>query len=356
MDSVLDQVTAQLERLGEYRERFVIRIASLPADLAFLGLLDELREAAFSAIQLCHLHEQQAAFPLVRLAFEAAQRVIVLATDDDYARVGVDAWLYYLRKDTKIVQFARDAQESHEWYSRRIGEMVNIWSRYNPAAGSLFHEASERLDAFRKGKADNFVGGDMGAIVAERYQKLAIGLGKSPSELKELNRAIYGALSRESHARIRLEPEKLQVLEDGSVKIVPRSIDQADRRKLVLGCLETSLAEALAATAYLSQNRDKHSAERLQFEAERLAAKPLPAHFRPDLGLHLIKAGGTATTFRFPNVPVRKVGIFSDGTIRWSANIKLAPAQEFIATFDVPRQLATELSCGFRRRKSFIPS
>ena len=48
MDSLLDRVTTQLERLSELRVRFAIRIESLPADLTLLGLLDELREAAFS--------------------------------------------------------------------------------------------------------------------------------------------------------------------------------------------------------------------------------------------------------------------------------------------------------------------
>jgi hypothetical protein len=86
MDSLSDLVTSKLERLSALRERFVIRVESLPADLALVGLLDELREAAFSTIQFCHLRKQHAAFPLARMAFEAAQRVIVLATDDDYER------------------------------------------------------------------------------------------------------------------------------------------------------------------------------------------------------------------------------------------------------------------------------
>jgi hypothetical protein len=236
MDSLLDRVTTQLERLSELRVRFAIRIESLPADLTLLGLLDELREAAFSAIQLCHLLEQQAAFPLARLAFEAAQRIIVLATEDDYARVGARAWLYYLRKDMKIVQFARDAEASREWYGRRMGELLHIWSLHNPTAEAVFREANEQLDAFQKRGPDNFMGEELGQVVADRYAKLAIGSGRSPAELKELNRGIYAGLSRESHARIRLEPEKLQVSPDGIITVVPQNVDKSARAKLVLGC------------------------------------------------------------------------------------------------------------------------
>ncbi len=114
------------------------------------------------------------------MAFEAAQRLIILATDDDYERVGTRAWLYYLRKDMRVVHFARDADAAREWYKRGMQEMLHIWSVHNPTAEVVFREANEQLDAFQKrGKADNFMGEELGQVVAERYSKLAIGSGRS---------------------------------------------------------------------------------------------------------------------------------------------------------------------------------
>jgi hypothetical protein len=56
------------------------------------------------------------------------------------------------------------------------------------------------------------------------------------------------------------------------------------------------------------------------------------------------KEGGGAMTFRFPSVPVQKLGILPDGTIRWSGNITLAVGKVYICTFDVPRPLAPDLA------------
>jgi hypothetical protein len=118
--------------------------------------------------------------------------------------------------------------------------------------------------------------------------------------------------------------------------------------------LDTSLTEANAAINYLTQRLAQQRSEQLRPAAANLAAKPLPPHFKPDLGLHLIKEGGAAMTFRFPNVPVQKLGILPDGTIRWSGNITLAVGKVYICTFDVPRPLAPALARALGVDHSFL--
>jgi uncharacterized membrane protein len=114
MDSLPDDVTKSLEHLNAVRERFTIRAQLLPADLALVGLYNDLRDAASLVIVLCQIDAPVAAFPLARIVFEATQRIIALATEDDYVRVGTRAWLYYRRKDMRMVGFARGAETARE--------------------------------------------------------------------------------------------------------------------------------------------------------------------------------------------------------------------------------------------------
>src|SRR5256885_1689695 len=94
-DSHFDEALAKLNHLDSVRERLLLRAELLPADLALVGLYNEIREAAFLAVELCRLHAQSAAFPLARRVFEATQQIIVLATEEDYLGVGTRAWLYH---------------------------------------------------------------------------------------------------------------------------------------------------------------------------------------------------------------------------------------------------------------------
>jgi hypothetical protein len=116
------------------------------------------------------------------------------------------------------------------------------------------------------------------------------------------------------------------------------------KEKLVLGCVSSSLAETDAALAYLLDSRQQAGEKEIQRRAADLAQKTLPPNFKPDLGLHLIKHGGTSSTFRFPGVPITKFGILTDGTVSWSSNVALTEHEIFIATFDVPRTLAAVLA------------
>src|SRR5262249_15520266 len=163
--------------------------------------------------------------------------------------------------------------------------------------------------------------------------------GKPVQQLKELHRGIYAGLSRESHSRTRLDQAALRISADGTVTVIPQKVDHAMKEKLVLGCVSSSLAQTDAALAYLLDSRQKARVKELERHAADLPQETLPPNFKPDLGLHLIKHGGTSTTFHFPGVPITKFGILTDGTVSWSSNVALAEQEIFIATFDVPRTL-----------------
>jgi len=346
MDPLFDEAISRLSQLDNVRDTFIVRADRLPADLAVLGLCNEIREAAYSAVELCRLHAQSAAFPSARTVFEATQQLIVLATEGDYIGVGTRAWLYHHRKEKRIAQFARGTQAADQWYAEAIRELQQIWVTYNIDAEKILRRENAQLDGFQKnrGAADNFMGRNLGRVVQERYAKLADVFGKSAAELGKLNSGIYAALSRESHAQLRLDLERLRVAPDRTVTIIPRKVDEATKDKLILGCVTSSLSEARAALSYLVDTLQKHRLEELANAAGRLAKLPIAAGFKPDLGLHLMRLGRAYTTFHFPNVPIQKVGILVDGTVRWSGNITFEDQEVYCATFDVPQCLVPELA------------
>ncbi len=344
MSSVLQTVTARLEHLNVLRKEFAVYAASLPADLALAGLVDALLDAAKAAVQLCNANAPVVAFPLARIVFEAAQRVIVLATADDYVRVGTRAWLYYQRKDMRLARFARGPEAAREWLENATRQLPHIWSAYNPQAEAVLRDENERLNTIeKKHQPDNFMGEDLGEVVESRYVKLITASGQSLSELRNLNRAIYTALSRESHARICVDPAGLQIDSEGIVRVIPRKIDESVKQNNVLGCLDSSLAEAGAALGYLARERERQRRDRIQAAVNDLAKEPVSPTFKPDLGLHLVRSGGAATTFHFPNALAQKLGILSNGTVTWSVETTFGD-REFLVTFDVPQPLVAELA------------
>ena len=101
-------------------------------------------------------------YPLVRTAFESAQRIVALATDDDYLRVGTRAWLYYQHKDAAVSR-KTDVEKAERWLDGVVLRMRDIWTQHNGAAAELL--ASETAWLKENGKKrprppDNFMGRD----------------------------------------------------------------------------------------------------------------------------------------------------------------------------------------------------
>lgn len=343
MNSDDEGYRTQLSKLKTLRGWFEIRADSLPADLALTGLLEDLLDASSAAIEIAE-QSTRAVFPLVRAAFEAAQRIVALATDDDYLRVGTRAWLYYQQKDASVLR-KTEPEKADRWLEAVVSRMRDIWSPYNGQADEMLSDAGAHLRASGKKKPrrpDNFMGQDLAVVVQDRYPRI-YGPAGIPSDVKELNRGIYASLSRDSHARLRIELAALTVLPNGTVCVIPRRVDETARRRTLLRCLESSLTEAIGAVFYLLENRRRTDAEKTRSMAHHAIANDLHPGFAPDLGLHLARAGGAETAFHFQNVPIRRLGVLHDGTASWSANIVLAD-REYIATFDVPAVLRDDLA------------
>lgn len=349
-----DGASTALARVIALRSRLVIRADSLPADLALAGLLDDLLGAATTAIALLANQSTAVAYPLTRIAFEAAQRAIVLATDGDYLRVGTRAWLYYHRKDASVMR-RTDPAAAARWYEKALAQLQEMWAPYNEQADEILRAENALLeDSERKHRIDNFMGQDLAEVIDGRYPLF---LGSMPmTEMKKLNRGIYASLSRESHARMRVEAAAFTISADGTVQVVPRNIDETGRRQTLLGCLEASLNEAAGALSYFFERRQRLRAERMQRIAQAVPLAPLRPGFKPDLGLHLARNGGGRTTFHFLAVPIFKLGVLPDGSARWSANVDFGDG-EYMATFDVPAPLRDELAaCIGVSAETFQPS
>jgi hypothetical protein len=331
------RVEARIEDLRELRRRFEIRADSLPADLALAGLVDDVLATSVAAISLPS-DATSVMYPLVRIAFEDAQRIVALGTDDDYIRVGTRAWLYYQRKDALICE-AVDGQRAELQLKAAVAQMEQAWSKHNEKAATFLRSEDAWLNQ-HKGP-DNFLKANLAAVVQGRRDRIFDGSRPFPEEIAALDRGIYAALSRESHAGLRMQPVALAVSFDGVVDVIPHPSDEAARRRTLLNCLELSLSEATGALSFLLRSRERDEAARLKATTANVSETLRPG-FRPDLGLYLARAGAT-TCLRFPGVPVYKLGVFPDGTARWSANV-VVDDREFIGTFEVPATMLGELA------------
>jgi len=340
MDNDSTDCRSRVEKLKRLRAQFPIRADLLLADLALAGLLDDLLDASTAALDLAD-RSTRVMYPLVRTAFEAAQRVVALATDDCYLQLGTRAWLYYQRKDATVIRMT-EPEEASRWLEGAVRRMREIWTPHNDHAEALLNDAARQLDEHERKRPDNFVGRDLAQVVQERYPLL---FGTLSDDVKQINRGIYAGLSRDSHARLRIEPAGFTIRADGTVNVIPRRPEEEAQRSILLHCLGASVDEAVGALSYLLAARRRQGVERLRDVASAASAfkNALPPGFRPDLGLRLAALGGAKTTFHFEHIPVSKLGILPDGTATWSANIVLDDG-EYIAAFDVPRTLCGELA------------
>jgi hypothetical protein len=334
----------RLEHLSALGERLVIRADHLPADLALLGLLEDLRGAASAVLALSEDAPSFATYPLARTAFEATQRIIALATDDDYLRTGARAWLYYHRKDARILRMDEGSETAEAWLASAVGRMLDVWRAYHPDAETILSQEKERLQT-NEGKRgpDNFMCQDLARLVGERYPRALPGMEMSPAEVKRMSRSLYAYLSREAHARLRVDPVGYRISPDGSLTIVQRQANETERRETALRSLDSSIAEAIGALSYFLERRDREHAEQTRLGAMEVTEESLPPGFDRDLGLHLATAGVGDALIEFSAVPVYNLAVLPNGTAVWSAGLRLG-GTVFLATFDVPTACVPDLA------------
>ncbi|HAF22684.1 MAG TPA: hypothetical protein DCK93_07175 [Blastocatellia bacterium] len=246
MPKTLPQSIDGLRRL---RQRHGVRAATLLPDLALIGLVDDTIDAAETALDLLEGPRPYRAYAMVRIAFEAAQRLLVLATSDEYLHLGTRAWLYYQGKDEALRQREREEVDSLE------AQVVRTWAARFPDAEEVV--ARER-EVLRKLKGpDNFLGRNLAEAVDHAYATLTKFYGSEmPSDLAEINRRVYRVLCRDTHACVRFEPSTIRIDSEGFVEVLERPRERSEIEKGVRSGLASSLKETTSALEYRLAQRE----------------------------------------------------------------------------------------------------
>jgi len=264
---------------------------------------------------------------MVRIAFEAAQRLLALATAEDYIHLGTRAWLYYVQKDAALAirEGAADATEDQR------KNIIEVWSfRFKDAELVVQTE----LANLRKIKRpDNFLGKDMAEAVRDAYAVFARAAnGDSPSDVAEVTRSAYRALCRDTHACLRLEPRGITIDSDGFVDVVKRERNISDIQEGVASGLASALGEAVMAVDFRIAQRRSANLSAIRSAASNHAGN-VHEHFRPDFGLFILDQGLAHARQMFPGVQLFHVAVLPDCTVSSSTTLSVDD-KVFMATFD----------------------
>ncbi|HXB24591.1 MAG TPA: hypothetical protein VNV25_07680 [Gemmatimonadaceae bacterium] len=320
-------VEGHLANLRSLRVRHGLRAEALLPDLALIGLIDDTIDAAETALQLLETERPYRAYAMVRVAFEAAQRLLILGTADDHIAVGTRAWLYYQAKDAVL--------RGGEDVSIRAAEdqLVAIWQSRFPSAAAVVLQERNQLAQRKRGAPDNFLGENLASSIGQAYQKIAAERGTTvPAGALEMNSAIYRSLCRDTHACMRIEPISIRVDSEGFVEIDSRPRYKAEVELAVRAGLATSLSEAVIAVEFRLNQRQQALAigakERLS-----LAAPARRSDYLPDFGAYIVGIGAGHTTLVFPDLPIQLLYGLPDGALSCSATTT-RDGLNYIATFD----------------------
>lgn len=314
-----------LEAVQQLRTQHGFRAETLVPDIAFIGLIDDCIDAGQTAIQLLESPQPYRAYSMLRVAFEATQRLLLLATNPDYMCLGTRAWLYYNKKDAAIRGGAKDK-------IGQVGEkLIDTWANYYPPARQL---VLEQLDILNKTKGpDNFLGRNVAEATTESYSILARENSASvPSNSAEVNREFYRSLSRETHACMRLEPSEVRVDSDGFVEVRERPRDPAEVARVVTAGLDVIFTETIAAIKYRLLQRRRANTARLENSLHEVRPK-LPTGYIADLGISLAQQGLGNTEQVFPDIPIQHISELQDGTLSSTLTTGLGSETQ-VVTFD----------------------
>lgn len=323
------RIDRQLKQLQSLRAEHGLRAATLVPDLAFIGLLDDTVDAAEAALDLLRTSRPYRAYSMARIAFEAAQRLLILATADDYVGLGTRAWLYYQAKDAAL---RGDDDASSEVPSIK-DQLLPVWKSHCPEAEAIMQRAGEALSRPRRKTPDNFLGEDLAAAVDRAYERIAADRKNDvPDNSAQVNRAVYRSLSRDTHACLRLEPSSIRIDSEGHVQVTARPRDPKVIRHAVHIALGPALVEAAAAVSYRIHQRQIAHASRVEQSAAGVSTPQRP-DYRPDFGLQILKMGVAHTTMVFPGELIKELRGLADGSLSLSLGISVE-GTEHIATFD----------------------
>src|SRR4051812_7189331 len=164
----------QIRELNDELDRFEWRIETLPGDLVVLGLATDVLETAAAVQEASESRLPHKAYANSRLAFEAAQNVLVLATHEDYQEAGIKAWVYFeLKTATWRAKAARrhnaDGTDERQLLERRVAQMTEAWGTLYPEAGPMLQGALADVWARRRMRPDNWLHDNMSARQHRAY-------------------------------------------------------------------------------------------------------------------------------------------------------------------------------------------
>lgn len=323
-------------KLRELRGIHGFRAETLVPDLAFVGLVDDTIDATEEALQLLRGPRPHRAYAMVRVAFEAAQRLLVLATADDYIHLGTRAWLYYVGKD-EALRADIDSVAAPADYRDRI---VQIWAMQYAEAVAVVEAEAENIKKIKR--PDNFIGRDLAEAVGEAYAVLAKAKGREvPPKVVDATREAYRVLCRDTHACIRLEPRGVRIDSDGFVDVVARERSSNEIQEAVTVGLPSSLTEAITAVHFRISRRRAADLVAVRTAAAKHTGT-VRESFRRDFGLFLLERNLANATQVFTGIILRNLGVLPDGTLSSTTTIESSD-EIFLATFDFKGDVAQQL-------------
>jgi hypothetical protein len=319
-----DHLKNLFETLKQLRLQYGFRAETLVPDIVFIGLVDDCIDAGQTALELIKSPRPYRAYSMVRVAFEASQRLLPLATSSDYIRLGTRAWLYYKQKDGIIRGIDKDS------IGPAAEQILNTWANYYPSAHQI---ALEELAVLNNQKGpDNFLGRNLAEVTTESYLILAQERGSSASsDSAEINRKFYATLSRDTHACLRLDLSELRVDSDGFIEVKERPRDPKEVARNVIVGLGAIFTETIAAIKYRISKRRQANATHLITTLGESHTDLLDGYFN-DLGKYLVLQGFGGESV-FPDVPIGRIAELQDGTLSTSLVVGFGTEAK-MATFD----------------------
>jgi hypothetical protein len=249
-------LTEKLAELGSELEVFTFRPKTLVPDLVLHALANDVFESGKAVKHTAESALPHKAYANVRLAFEGAQQVLVLATHEDYEVAGARAWVYFESKDAgwrAILERKRNAASigiaADGWLDERVAQMSRAWDSIAEGQGTLLINALAQVRQDVKKRPDNWLHETLTRRQHRAYIVFAAKNSRSiPAETMEINQSMYMALCRETHARPRLD--SFGILHDRArgtirVQLQTRNLEQA--RHAVRAGTELSVSETVAA-------------------------------------------------------------------------------------------------------------
>lgn len=248
-------LTEQIRELNTELGLFEWRRRTLPADLVLMGLATDVLETGAAIQETAESAAPHKAFANARLAFEAAQQMLVLATHDNYEGAGTDAWVYFELKAAAWQAAAvrlRDTAtpvSTRQLLKAQVEQMREVWSLFREDAGAMLDRSVESVWDWhdRKQLPDNWLRQNMTQRHSRAYELFAADTGGwIPVDTAATNDAMYKILCHETHANPRLALFEVHV-EGHDARVIRKLREAEPARRSVMGATELALMEAVNA-------------------------------------------------------------------------------------------------------------